>query len=205
MKQLLVATRNVNKLREIKELLRDLPIDVISLNEYNSEIPDVIEDGETFVANAEKKASTIAQVTNQFTLSDDSGLCIDYLGGAPGVYSARYAGDVKDDSLNRKKVLCALNDLPDEERTAHFACAIAFAAPNTIIDIVEGTVSGTIARTEMGEHGFGYDSIFYYPPLKKTFAQISSKEKNEISHRANALKLIKNVIMQYLKNNAEIA
>jgi XTP/dITP diphosphohydrolase len=201
MNVVLIATHNMHKVYEIKEILHDLPIDVISLDEYGLPVPDVTEDGLTFSENASKKAFHIAQKTGYYTLSDDSGLCVDYLNGKPGVLSARYAGISKNDALNRERILTDLIDVPDNKRQAYFMCAIAFASPKKIITVVEGRVDGVIGHSEKGTNGFGYDSIFIYPPMNSTFAQLESDKKNLISHRYKALMKFKKFIESYSFEN----
>ncbi len=200
MTTLLVATHNKGKLREIKALLEDIDIVVMALSDLDDPVPEVIEDGATFKENALKKAVETANHTQFLTLADDSGLCVDALNGDPGVYSARFADGQRDDAENRKKVLMLLNDVPEPERTARFKCSIALAVPHKMIAAVEGVCEGKILREEKGVNGFGYDPIFYFERFDRTFAEISAQEKNEVSHRANALRMMKDILVEYLKN-----
>ena len=148
---------------------------------------ETIEDGETFLANAAKKAREIAQISGCCALADDSGLCVDALDGAPGIYSARYSGVHGDDKANNRKLLEELKDVPDEQRGAHFTCAIVLARPDGSQVEAEGYFYGRIAHGESGENGFGYDPLFYLPEYGCTSAELSPEEKNRISHRSHAL------------------
>ena len=188
--RLIIASNNANKVREIKEILGSRFDEVISMREAGI-VLDVEEDADTFMGNARKKAEAVrALAPNDAVLADDSGLCVDALNGAPGVYSARYAGDGHDDAENRKKLLSELEGVPFENRGAHFACAMVLLGEN--IDDVEayGRVDGKIMFEERGENGFGYDSLFFYEPFGLSFAEIDSERKNAVSHRRNALMLV---------------
>jgi len=185
---LVLATRNEGKISEFKELLSNFSVEIKSLKDFGP-IPEVEEDGITFEDNAYKKAAFTAKVLGLPTLADDSGLMVKALGDKPGVYSARYAGENATDEGNNLKLLNAMEDL--EEREASFMCIIAIAVPRGPALIYEGTCDGTIAKNSKGKHGFGYDPLFYYPPLKKTFAQMTSGEKNSISHRGKAMAELK--------------
>ncbi|WP_332689932.1 XTP/dITP diphosphatase [Halalkalibacter lacteus] len=187
MKELVISTQNKGKIAEFKQMLGEKGLEVKSLLDYPT-IPDIIEDGKTFSENATKKAETLAQQLNCIVIADDSGLVVDALDGRPGVYSARYAGEAKNDNANMEKVLRELVDVPSEDRTARFVCVIAVARPNKTTLVFEGACEGVIARERRGTNGFGYDPIFYVPELEKTMAQLTSEQKNERSHRANALK-----------------
>jgi XTP/dITP diphosphohydrolase len=195
-KQILVATKNQNKLKEIRELLSDLDTHVIGVTDIAVTVPNIVEDGKTFEENACKKALQIAQSTKFCTLADDSGLCVDHLDGAPGIFSARYAG-TKNDQDNITKLLHELHGVPMAERNAHFVCAIAFATPDKIVGVVQGTCNGTISQSAAGVNGFGYDPVFFYPHFGKTFAEISPELKNAVSHRAIALQKIKVLINNF--------
>ncbi len=151
------------------------------------EIKSVREDGKTFEENAIKKAVYVAKKTGCFAIADDSGICIDALGGKPGIRSARFAG-YKGDEANNSKVFRSLKGVSDKDRKAHYHCSIAIASPDKVIGCCEGKVYGRITHERIGEKGFGYDPLFYFPPFKKTFAQVSLKQKNRVSHRAKALK-----------------
>ncbi|MCG8565362.1 MAG: XTP/dITP diphosphatase [Desulfobacterales bacterium] len=185
MKQILVlATTNKGKLKEMRELLKDFPVDIKGLDDFGP-IPEVIEDGETFDENAYKKASFTARVLGYPALADDSGLCVDALDGAPGVYSARYAGEDATDEKNVEKLLQAMEN--EENRKAAFQCVISIAIPTGPALTYEGRCEGVLTREPQGDNGFGYDPLFYFPEFDKTFAQLSMDEKARVSHRGKAL------------------
>lgn len=187
MKRLVVATRNKHKLEEIQAILKDLPgFTLVSLNEYPA-APEVDEDQDTFVGNARKKALTIAKYTGEMTIADDSGLSVDALNGEPGVHSARYAGPKATYTDLCNKLLTNLKNIPDDKRTARFTTVISCATPEKIIFDVFGICEGKIIHEMRGKNGFGYDPVFLYPELNKTFAELTAEEKNTISHRARAL------------------
>jgi XTP/dITP diphosphohydrolase len=181
---LVIATRNPGKTSEIREMLKDFPITIKNLNDFGP-IPEVVEDGATFDENAYKKSSFTARVLGYPALADDSGLCVDALNGAPGVLSARYAGENAADKENNDKLLGELNGI--SARKAAFECVISLAVPNGAALTYDGRCEGIIADKPAGNNGFGYDPIFYYPPLGKTFAQMTPEEKNKASHRGKAL------------------
>ncbi|MDD6017836.1 MAG: RdgB/HAM1 family non-canonical purine NTP pyrophosphatase [Clostridiales bacterium] len=188
--RLVIASNNKNKVREIKEILGDRFDAVIPMREAGIEL-DVVEDADSFMGNARKKAvEAAALLPDDAVLADDSGLCVDALGGAPGVYSARYAGEGHDDAANRKKLLEALRDVPFPERNAHFACAMVLLRPGCGEINAYGRVDGKILFEERGENGFGYDSLFLYEPENLSFAEIDAERKNAVSHRRNALMLV---------------
>lgn len=188
--RLVIASNNKNKVREIKEILGDRFDAVIPMREAGIEL-DVVEDADSFMGNARKKAvEAAALLPDDAVLADDSGLCVDALGGAPGVYSARYAGEGHDDAANRKKLLEALSDVPFSERNAHFACAMVLLRPDCGEINAYGRVDGKILFEERGENGFGYDSLFLYEPENLSFAEIDAERKNAVSHRRNALMLV---------------
>lgn len=201
MKKLILASNNKKKIKELKEILNDIQVDVRSLSDENIDI-DVVEDGNTFEQNAKKKAKEIYEFLkekgeeNFIVLSDDSGLEVDYLNGEPGVYSARYAGEHGKDDKNNEKLLKNLKGVPKEERGAQFVCQIAMFDQNGKYYTVRGEVRGYILEELNGEGGFGYDPLFFYEPLDKTFAQLTSEEKNEVSHRGRALKELKGIISE---------
>lgn len=182
---LILATRNEGKIAEFKELLSGFQIEIKSLKDFGP-ISPVVEDGKTFEENAYKKAHLTAKVIGFPAIADDSGLLVEALGGEPGVHSARYAGEGASDEENNQKLLKAMEGI--DNRKAKFLCVIAIAVPSGPALTYEGRCEGEIALEPRGENGFGYDSIFYYPPLKKTFAQISAEQKNKISHRGRAMR-----------------
>jgi len=197
MRQLVVATKNKKKLSEIKAILKGINLKLLSLDAYK-DAPQVIENGKTFQENAIKKAVQLARFTGQFCLGEDSGLCVDALNGAPGIYSARFSGRDKSDIKNNLKLLKLLKDLPVAKRKAHYVCAVALADQCGLIGVVEGNCSGLIDFEPKGSAGFGYDPLFYIPKYKKTFAQLGEKIKHKMSHRYYALKKAKRIIQKYI-------
>jgi XTP/dITP diphosphohydrolase len=191
---IVLATTNKKKIEEIKKIFgpMDTASRIYTLDDFPA-MEDVVEDGDTFEANAIKKAKQIASATGMTALADDSGLEVDALDGAPGVYSARYAGEGADDKANNDKLLEALKDIPEEKRGAQFVCCIAIASSEDILSFM-GYVRGSIGTEPKGASGFGYDPLFYPEGSKKTFAEMSDIDKNAISHRANALR----ELQQYL-------
>lgn len=187
MKELIVATKNKGKIKEFEEIFAQKGIVVQSLLDYPM-VPDIEETGTTFAENAALKAEEMAKFFKKPVIADDSGLIVDALDGRPGVYSARYAGLEKSAAKNNEKVLKELEGVPQEKRTARFFCAIAVAFPDGETRIFEGSCEGVIAEKPVGENGFGYDPIFYIPEFGKTMAQLPSETKNQISHRAKAIK-----------------
>jgi XTP/dITP diphosphohydrolase len=188
-RQLLVlATRNAGKTREIRGILRDFPVEIKNLDDFGL-IPQVEENGTTFDKNAYKKAAFTAKVLGLPTLADDSGLEVDALGGAPGVHSARYAGPNATDAENNEKLSREMKGKTN--RAANFVCVISISVPSGAALTYEGRCEGIIADEPSGDSGFGYDPLFYYPPLNKTFAQLSAEGKNRVSHRGNALAQLK--------------
>ena len=185
---IVLATRNKGKISEIETLLSAFDIEIKSLEDFGP-IPEVVEDGETFEDNAYKKAHFAAKVLGYPALADDSGLMVDALGGMPGVRSARYAGENATDRDRNLKLLTAMEGV--EDRKAVFKCVISIAVPRGPALVYEGTCEGVLALEILGENGFGYDPLFYYPPLKKTFAEMSSEEKNRVSHRGKAMAELK--------------
>jgi len=181
---LVIATRNKGKTLEIKDMLKDFPINIKNLDDFGP-IPEVEEDGETFDDNAYKKSSFTARVLGVPALSDDSGLCVDALDGAPGVYSARYAGEDATDEQNCAKLLKTLEK--EKNRKASFKCVISIAVPTGAALTYEGECEGILLKEPVGENGFGYDPIFFYPEFNKTFAEIPREEKSRVSHRGKAL------------------
>lgn len=185
--ELVVATGNRGKLREIRRLLAETGIEVLGLDAF-PELPEVEEDGETFEANARKKAETVARHTGRLTLADDSGLAVAALDGQPGVRSARYAGERAGDDDNNRKLLAALEGVPAECRQAAFHCAMALCRPGGECRVFHGEVAGVILTAPRGEGGFGYDPLFLVREYGKTMAELPMEVKNRISHRGQALR-----------------
>ncbi len=182
--KLILASNNAHKLVEIRAILGSEFDEILSMKEAGI-VHETVEDGSTFLENAEKKAREIMEISGCCALADDSGLCVEALGGAPGIYSARYAGEHGDDKANNRKLLRELEGVDD--RRAHFACAMVLVRPDGSVVRAEGRMDGVIAFEESGENGFGYDPLFYLPERGCTNAQLSPEEKNAISHRAKAL------------------
>ncbi|MCO8149372.1 XTP/dITP diphosphatase [Bacillus subtilis] len=193
MKEAIIATHNPGKVKEFKGILEPRGYDVKSLAEIGF-TEEIEETGHTFEENAILKAEAVAKAVNKMVIADDSGLSIDNLGGRPGVYSARYAGEQKDDQANINKVLSELKGIEKEQRTARFRCALAVSIPGEETKTVEGHVEGYIAEEPRGEYGFGYDPIFIVKDKDKTMAELTSDEKNKISHRADALKKLSKLL-----------
>jgi XTP/dITP diphosphohydrolase len=193
---LIIATRNPGKTTEIINLLRGFPVVVKNLDDFGP-IPEVVEDGETFEQNAYIKSSFTARVLGFPALADDSGLTVESLGGAPGVYSARYGGKGADDQARCRKLLKEMAGRTD--RRAAFECVISIAVPTGQALTYEARCEGQIADTLRGKNGFGYDPIFYYPPLNKTFAELTMEEKSRVSHRGKALAEVKDEFDKVLK------
>ena len=204
-RQIVLATGNPGKLREIAQVLAGLPVDIVGLNEV-TDITEPDETGETFAQNARDKALYYSQATGRWCLADDSGLEVDALGGAPGIRSARYSGDTVTprsdrktlDLANNTKLLTALKDVPDDERTARFVCCLALAGPDGILIETSGTFEGLVARSGAGDNGFGYDPLFYIPDHGCTAAQLPPEEKNRISHRGQAVRRFAELLTDYL-------
>ncbi|KYD26907.1 MULTISPECIES: XTP/dITP diphosphatase [Geobacillus] len=186
MTEIVIATKNAGKVREFAALFEKRGIEVKSLLDF-PDVPDVEETGSTFAENAKIKAEAAADRLRRPVIADDSGLAVDALGGRPGVYSARYAGEEKNDARNIAKLLSELEGVPMEKRTARFHCALAVAIPGRPTAVVEATCDGYITEAPRGEGGFGYDPVFYVPERGKTMAELAPDEKNVISHRAKAL------------------
>ena len=194
--KLLLATNNAHKAQEIREILKDSFSEIVTMRDAGVEL-EVEEDGTTFRENALKKAvETLAFVCDRFdaVLADDSGLCVDALDGAPGVYSARFSGEGHNDAANNAKLISLLKDVPWERRTARFCCCVALARTGHDPIAVQGEVEGTILFSARGENGFGYDPYFYYAPFDKSFAELAADEKNAVSHRKRALMLLREAL-----------
>lgn len=195
--ELIVATRNKKKLQEIKDLLVDFDIKVISLDDIKN-APYIEEDGNSFIENAIKKAATIAMFTKKLTLGEDSGLEVKALGNKPGIYSSRFSGKNANDKKNNLKLLRLLGNIPFKKRSAQYKCAVALVDGKKIIGVTQGYCKGLIGFRSKGKSGFGYDPLFIIPKYNKTFAQLGLKIKHKMSHRARALKKIKAIISRYL-------
>ena len=192
-KKIIFATGNQNKMREIRQILDGLDVEILSMKEAGVSA-DIVEDGKTFEENALIKARAICKLAGEMVLADDSGLEIDYLNKEPGIYSARYMGEDTSYHIKNKSLIDRLEGVPDEKRTARFVCAIAAVLPDGKELVVRGTVEGIIGYEEKGENGFGYDPIFYLPERGCTTAELPPEEKNSISHRGNALRLMKELL-----------
>lgn len=197
-KKLLVATNNPHKLQEYQALLESLPLLLRSLRDEGISV-EVEESGSTFEDNAIIKARTYASLSGLLTMADDSGLEVDALGGEPGVYSSRYAGPGASDAQRIEYLLAKMKDIPWEQRQARFRCVIAIARPNGEVRLCEGRCEGMIGLAPRGEHGFGYDPVFYLPDLGVTMAELPPSRKNEISHRARAARKAREVLKKLLE------
>lgn len=193
MKRLIFATGNEHKMIEIREILGELPVEILSMKEAGIEA-DIVENGNTFEENALIKAKEVCKLAEEMVLADDSGLEIDYLNGEPGIYSARYMGEDTSYRIKNQNLIDRLAGVPDEKRTARFVCAIAAAFPDGRSFVVRGTIEGMIGYEERGENGFGYDPIFYLPERGVSTAELPHEEKNSISHRGNALRKMKELL-----------
>lgn len=197
--RIIFATMNAHKMIEIRQILSDLPFEVVSMEEVGLNV-DVVEDGETFSENAIKKAVEIAALTQgDIVLADDSGLAVDYMKGEPGIYSARFGGKETSYRIKNQMIIDRLHEAKEEERTARFVCVIAAALPNGDVKDVRGTMEGVIAHEEHGVNGFGYDPIFFVPEVGCTTAEMTPEQKNAISHRGNALRQMKEVLKAYFE------
>lgn len=200
MLKVVVATRNRKKLEELRRLLEGLDVELFSLEGFPS-VQEVIEDGMTFEENAIKKAISVARATGFIAIADDSGLVVDGLGGAPGVFSARYAGEPSDDRRNIEKLLREMQSIPHDKRQAHFVCIIALASPDGTVKTFKGQVDGIITMEPRGDKGFGYDPVFEPEGFDKTFAEMSPQEKDSISHRMKAVAAFRRYLEEVLKNS----
>ncbi|MBI4212227.1 MAG: XTP/dITP diphosphatase [Deltaproteobacteria bacterium] len=195
----LLATKNSGKLLELKELFVGIPFEFTSLVDH-PDLQDVVEDGASFLDNAHKKALA-AWMPGRWVLADDSGLCVDALSGAPGIYSARYAGEPSDSNANMIKLLEVLAATPDDRRTAHFTCTMVLLSPAKQMWSVEGRCNGVILRERRGGHGFGYDPVFYLPECGRTMAELTMEEKNRVSHRGKALRKVREILVAQITNS----
>ncbi|MGW2304955.1 RdgB/HAM1 family non-canonical purine NTP pyrophosphatase [Streptomyces sp. NPDC001809] len=199
MTRLILATRNAGKITELHAILADagLDLELVGADAY-PEIPDVKETGVTFAENALLKAHALARATGLPAVADDSGLCVDVLNGAPGIFSARWSGTHGDDRANLDLLLAQLSDIADEHRGAHFACAAALALPDGTERVVEGTMPGTLRHTPAGTNGFGYDPILQPQGHEVTCAELTPAEKNAISHRGQAFRALVPIVRELL-------
>lgn len=193
MERMIFATGNQGKMKEIKMILEGLGVSVVSMKEAGI-TAEIEENGSTFEENAIIKAKTIMELTGEPVLADDSGLEIDYLNGAPGIYSARYMGEDTSYDIKNGAILSQLEGIPDEKRTARFVCVIACAMPDGSILTSKGTMEGIIGHEIRGNNGFGYDPIFYLPDCGCTSAELSPDQKNDLSHRGKALRVMKELL-----------
>ncbi len=197
-RRVVLASRNRHKVRELGRMLEDVGIELVGLDEVAPAAPELVEEGETFAENAVSKAHQAAELTGMPALADDSGLEVDALGGAPGVYSARFAGTHGDTEANNDLLLEKLEGLPDAERTARFRCVIALVDPAAGLErTFEGTCEGRIAHERRGQGGFGYDPLFYLPDRGQTVAQLPPAEKDRISHRGNAVRRLREFLLRF--------
>ena len=192
-RKIIFATSNEGKMKEVRSILEDLDVEVLSMKEAGIEV-DVVEDGTCFEENAMIKATAIHKVCGEIVLADDSGLEVDYLNKEPGIYSARYMGEDTSYRIKNKSLIDRLEGVEGKERSARFVCAIAAAFPDGSVEVTRGTIEGEIGYEEKGENGFGYDPIFYVPEYGCTTAELTLEQKNEASHRGKALRKMKEVI-----------
>ncbi len=188
MKKIIVATGNEGKMKEIRRILAGDGVEYVSLKDENLSDVEIVEDGKTFEENAIIKAKTIAAITGTLVIADDSGLEVDYLDKAPGIYSARYMGEDTSYTIKNNHIIEQLKDAKGEERSARFVCAMACVFPDGRVITTQGTIEGQIGYEEKGSNGFGYDPIFYLPERGCTTAELPPDEKNQISHRGKALR-----------------
>jgi XTP/dITP diphosphohydrolase len=198
MKEIVVATSNKGKVAEIALALANLPVTVLDLSNF-IDIPEAVENGDSFAENARIKAEHYVKYTGKACLADDSGLEVDILEGAPGIYSARFAGEDANDDANNQKLIVELAGVVPERRTARFRCVLVFADLDGSTITTEGVKEGVIGQEKRGLGGFGYDSLFYLPEMGKTMAECSKAEKNEISHRGQALKIMTSRLEEYVR------
>ena len=197
MKKIIFATSNEGKMKEIREILKDFEIELLSLKDAGLDL-EIEENGTTFEANAIIKAKYVMELTGEMVLADDSGLEVDYMDKAPGVYSARFLGENTSYDIKNQYIIDQLSNAKDEERSGRFVCVIAFAVPGAEIMTRRADIEGVIAKEILGEHGFGYDPIFFLPEYNCTTAQLTSEQKNAISHRGKALSAMKEEIKKHL-------
>lgn len=197
MKKIVFATTNQGKMKEVRMILNDLNVEVLSLKDLNLDV-DIDENGTTFEENAMIKAKTLSEITHEIVLADDSGLEVDYLDKAPGIMSARYMGEDTSYDIKNQAIIDQLADAKGSERSARFVCAIACVLPDGEAFTTRGTIEGEIGYSIEGSEGFGYDPIFYVPEFQCTTAQLTPEQKNKISHRGKALEEMKKILAQKL-------
>jgi XTP/dITP diphosphohydrolase len=197
--KIVFASGNEGKVREIREMLEGIGIEIVSLSNY-THVPEIIEDGKSFLENALKKAKIISEFTGETVLADDSGLQVEVLGGEPGIYSSRYAGEKATDEENNAALLAKLKNIPQEKRTAFFICVLVLYRKDGSYDYFEGKWNGQIIDERFGNNGFGYDPIFLVPELKMTAAELPAEIKNKVSHRGQAVAQLKKKLGERLKN-----
>lgn len=201
--KLVIASGNPKKREELEALLAELDVELLTLNDF-PQAPEVVEDGTTFEQNARKKAREIALFTGEFTMADDSGLCVKALDGRPGVRSARYAGPNPTMRKLCEKLLREMEEIPDAQRDAYFYCCTALARPDGSIEFtVSGQCDGTITRQMRGDHGFGYDPVFYNEEFGKTFAEMEADEKHSVSHRGKALARFRARLLEFMQSEVD--
>lgn len=200
MTEFIIASNNQKKIKELDRILNPLGVKAVTAKSKGISLDDVEETGETFAQNAELKARAAFERTGMPSIADDSGLCVDALGGAPGVYSARYAGEGATDSDRVAKLLENMKDVPEDKRTAHFVSSICCVIDENTVITAEGTCGGVIGFEPEGSNGFGYDPVFVFGD-GRTFAQLSDEEKDKVSHRGNALRELKRELENYFSNN----
>ena len=200
--RIIFATGNENKMKEIREILGDLGFEIVSMKEEGISV-DIVEDGESFEENAMIKAEAVAKLCNDIVLADDSGLEVDYLDKAPGIYSARFMGEDTSYDIKNQAIIDKLDGVPKEKRAARFVCAIAAVLPSGKKISTRGTIEGMIGYEIKGENGFGYDPIFYVEEFGCTTAEISPQEKNRVSHRGNALRAMRKELLAIYENSCD--
>ena len=198
MKRIIFATTNKDKVREVKMMLEGFDVELCTMKEAGVDV-DIVEDGTTFEENAIIKAKTIMEMTGEIALADDSGLEVDYMDGAPGIYSARFLGEDTSYDVKNNYIIDKLKDAKGSERSARFVCAMAAAFPNGDIETCRGTIEGVIAYEQKGTNGFGYDPIVYVPEYEMTTGEMAHEKKNSISHRGKALEQMKEVLRRRLQ------
>lgn len=198
-KKIIFATTNENKVKEVKMMMEDFDVELCTMKDAGIDI-DIVEDGTTFEENAVIKAKTIMEMTGEIAIADDSGLEVDYLDGAPGIYSARFLGEDTPYDVKNNYIIDKLKDVKGKDRSARFVCAMAAAFPNGEVETCKGTVEGLIAFEQKGSNGFGYDPIVYVPEFAMTTGEMEPELKNSISHRGKALEQMKEILRRRLRD-----